>query len=44
MVLKAMVPYLTGHYSVLLGATYKDGLPAELFSSDEARWRGLQVE
>ncbi|MFI5111647.1 MAG: hypothetical protein ACHP9S_02375, partial [Terriglobales bacterium] len=31
----------TGHYSVLLGATSKDGIPAELFTSNEARWLGV---
>ncbi len=34
----------TGHYSILLGATSKDGLPADLFASNEARWLGVQVE
>jgi hypothetical protein len=34
----------TGHYSVLLGATSKDGIPAELFTTNEARWLGIQVE
>ncbi|MFI5087498.1 MAG: hypothetical protein ACHP7I_03825, partial [Terriglobales bacterium] len=33
-----------GHYSVLLGASSKDGVPAELFMSNEARWLGVQVE
>lgn len=27
-----------GHYSVLLGANSKDGIPAELFTTNEARW------
>ena len=30
------------NYSVLLGATKSDGLPAELFASNEARWLGVQ--
>jgi hypothetical protein len=34
----------SGHYSVLLGATKPNGLPAELFASGEARWLGVQVE
>jgi trimeric autotransporter adhesin len=34
----------TGHYSVLLGSTKPDGLPAELFASEQARWIGVQVE
>jgi hypothetical protein len=33
----------TGHYSVLLGATKPEGLPADLFASDEARWVGVQI-
>ena len=33
-----------GHYSVLLGAGSADGLPLDLFSSNEARWLGVQVE
>ncbi|MBZ5568019.1 MAG: hypothetical protein LAN64_09230, partial [Acidobacteriia bacterium] len=33
-----------GHYSVLLGANSKDGVPMELFTSNEARWLGVQVE
>jgi hypothetical protein len=32
-----------GHYSVLLGATKPQGLPAELFASELARWVGVQV-
>src|SRR5690348_2541577 len=33
-----------GHYSVLLGFTRNEGLPAELFASGESRWLGLQVQ
>jgi hypothetical protein len=33
-----------GHYSVLLGATRADGMPAELFPAGKARWLGVQVE
>ena len=32
----------SGHYSVLLGAGKKDGLPAELFASGQARWLGVK--
>jgi trimeric autotransporter adhesin len=32
-----------GHYPVLLGSTKPDGLPAELFTSEQARWVGVQV-
>ncbi len=31
-----------GRYTVLLGATRADGLPADLFAPGEARWLGLQ--
>jgi len=34
----------TGHYTVMLGATKPDGLPADLFTSGEARWLGVQPE
>src|SRR5579863_492695 len=33
----------SGHYSVLLGSTKPDGLPAEMFMSEQARWVGVQV-
>jgi trimeric autotransporter adhesin len=33
----------TGHYTALLGATKPDGLPAELFTSEQAHWVGVQV-
>ena len=33
-----------GHYSVLLGSTKPDGLPAEIFASEQARWIGVQIE
>jgi hypothetical protein len=33
----------TGHYSVLLGSASKDGLPAEFFASNEARWLGVKM-
>lgn len=33
-----------GEYSILLGSEHADGMPAELFSSNEARWLGVQVE
>ena len=34
----------SGHYSVLLGSTKADGLPASIFASGEARWIGVTVE
>jgi hypothetical protein len=37
-------PDANGNYTVLLGAASKDGLPAEQFTSGEARWLGVQVE
>src|SRR4051812_33217779 len=33
-----------GSYSVLLGSASKDGIPSELFSSNEARWLGVKTE
>jgi trimeric autotransporter adhesin len=33
----------TGHYVVLLGATKPEGLPTDLFTSEQARWVGVQV-
>jgi trimeric autotransporter adhesin len=33
-----------GHYSVLLGSTKPDGLPADIFASEQARWIGIQIE
>jgi hypothetical protein len=35
---------VSGRYSVLLGSTQSDGLPAELFASEQARWIGVQIE
>jgi hypothetical protein len=32
-----------GHYVALLGSTKPDGLPTELFTSEQARWVGVQV-
>jgi hypothetical protein len=32
-----------GHYSVLLGSTKPGGLPADLFTSVQARWVGVQI-
>jgi hypothetical protein len=33
----------SGHYTVLLGSTKPEGLPADLFTSEQARWVGVQV-
>jgi hypothetical protein len=32
-----------GHYVALLGSTAPDGLPADLFTSEQAHWVGVQV-
>jgi hypothetical protein len=32
-----------GHYTVLLGSTKPDGLPADLFTSEQAHWVGVQI-
>jgi hypothetical protein len=37
-------PDTTGHYSVLLGSTTAAGLPGDLFSLQEERWLGVQVQ
>jgi len=37
-------PDKTGHYSVLLGSTTSQGLPASIFTSGEAHWLGVQVQ
>jgi endosialidase-like protein len=37
-------PDQTGHYTVLLGSTTSQGLPASIFVSGEAHWLGLQVQ
>ena len=34
----------SGNYSVLLGSTTAAGLPADLFSQEEQRWLGVQVQ
>ena len=33
-----------GHYSAVLGSTTSHGLPADLFSSGEARWLGVEAQ
>jgi hypothetical protein len=32
-----------GHYTAILGATKPDGLPTDLFTSEQARWVGVQI-
>ncbi len=39
-----VTPDSAGHYSVMLGATKNDGVPAELFISKEARWLGVESQ
>ena len=34
----------SGKYSILLGATKAEGIPADLFTSGEAQWLGVRVE
>src|SRR5450631_805108 len=36
-------PDKSGQYSVMLGSTTTQGLPADLFVSGEARWLGVQI-
>jgi len=33
-----------GRYTVLLGATKSDGVPLDLFATDEPRWLGVQMQ
>jgi hypothetical protein len=33
----------TGHYTVLLGSTRSEGLPEQLFTSEQAHWVGVQI-
>jgi hypothetical protein len=33
-----------GHYTVLLGAAKSEGLPADLFTAEQAHWVGISVE
>ena len=39
-----MAPDSSGHYSVLLGSTKAEGIPADLFNTQEERWLGVQVQ
>ncbi len=40
---QAVIPDASGHYKVQLGATLASGLPADLFSTGEARWLEVQA-
>jgi hypothetical protein len=33
-----------GHYTVLLGAAKSEGLPADLFTAEQAHWVGVSVD
>jgi len=37
-------PDKTGHYTVMLGSTSSQGLPADIFVAGEAHWLGVQVQ
>jgi hypothetical protein len=39
-----VTPDSTGRYSVMLGSTKVEGISADLFSTQEERWLGVQVE
>ncbi len=39
-----VTPEASGQYSVLLGSTTATGLPSDLFSQEEQRWLGVQVQ
>ncbi len=36
-------PDASGHYSVLLGSTTVEGLPANVFTSEQAHWVGVRI-
>ena len=38
-----VLPDSSGHYSVLLGSTTAEGLPVDLFISEQAHWVGVQI-
>jgi hypothetical protein len=39
-----VTPDKNGHYTVVLGSTTNEGLPADLFASGEARWLAVQAQ
>ncbi len=39
-----ITPGTSGQYSVLLGSNTPTGVPADLFSQDEQRWLGVQIQ
>src|SRR6516164_7181794 len=39
-----VTPDSTGHYAVLLGSTRAEGIPADLFNTQEQRWLGVQMQ
>jgi len=41
---QSVSPDKSGHYTVSLGATKAQGIPAEVFASGEAQWLGVQIE
>ncbi|MGA3042674.1 MAG: hypothetical protein ABSF54_18010 [Bryobacteraceae bacterium] len=41
---RSVQPDSAGHYTVLLGAARPEGLPADLFATEQAHWVGISVE
>src|SRR5215831_4158119 len=39
-----VTPDSAGHYTVLLGSTRAEGIPTDLFNTQEQRWLGAQVQ
>jgi len=39
-----VTPDSSGHYSVLLGSTRAEGIPADLFNTQEQRWLGVREQ
>jgi hypothetical protein len=41
---QSISPDADGNYSILLGSTNIEGIPATIFSNTEARWLGIQID
>jgi len=41
---QSVQPDLQGHYTVMLGSTSSNGLPADIFVAGQAHWLGVQVQ
>ncbi len=41
---QSVQPDVLGHYTVMLGSTSSNGLPADIFEAGQAHWLGVQVQ